>query len=53
MSSFSPIVKAIEDLAILDEHCKEHREQTPLLGVSNSFESSLHANSSSGIMQAS
>ena len=52
MSSFQPIVKAIEDLALLDEHCKEHREQTPLLGVHDSYESSIHANSTSGIMQA-
>ena len=48
MSSFQPIVRVIEDMAVLDEHCKLHREQTPLLGVSNSFESSLNANSSSG-----
>jgi len=51
MSSFSPIVKVIEEMATLDEHCKQKREQTPLLGVSNSYESSLNANSSQGMIQ--
>ena len=43
INSFQPIAKIIEDLAVLDEHCKVKREQTPLKNMTESFDSATLA----------
>jgi hypothetical protein len=48
MNSFQPIAKIIEDLATLDDHCKAKRDNTPLLGMTESFDSNLTKDNANG-----